>query len=143
MTNIFDFFTLYMVIFILWYPFLGQYLDMMFLGIITFVIGSYVSFINPKYYIFTFQDECYKIEGAKRILLVDMIHVIILVITIYMFAHMPFSVRKFVASSIILISYFVLVNPGNVYSITQKELWTLIYFTCFVYLLYRLSEKHV
>lgn len=134
MSTLFAFFTLYMVIILLFCSFFNQYIDLLFLGIVTFVVGSYVSFVNPRYYTFIMDDECYKLEGIKRFLIIDTIHILILLVVLYKYKHAGFNWVRFFGALCILILYLYLVNISQIYNLPKSEVFVVGIVTTFVYL---------
>ena len=78
MTDLYKFFTTWLIILAILKPLVIEYIDLFFLAIIVFVTGFYLSYIDPGFYRFSLLGKTYTVRGCLRMLTVDLIHIALL-----------------------------------------------------------------
>lgn len=123
--NIHHFFTLWVILLMVFYKYTLAWFDLYYLVIIVFCIGSYVSFVDPQYYIADIFDREYKFEGLPRLCCVDMIHFLMLLIVICnpRFVNNR-SIFKTYNSILLVLVYLIMIDPIKVY---RSERWHTMY----------------
>ena len=138
----FQFLTTFVLITIIFPPFFSKFLDIPLLALFVFVMGSYISFVEPGYYVFNFGKKQYKLEGICRFLTVDIIHIIILIASFAYFSLFP-RINNILLSLSVIVLYITIFDINKVYHI--KETFVALSLSCFIILLYLLvlvSFKH-
>lgn len=107
------FFTIWVIVITL---FFSGYFDVFYLSLIVIIVGSYVSFIYPRYYWFKLGDgESFKLEGIHRLLSVDMVHILLFIYGLHLLLTKGFDKKQTINSFAILILYLCLFRLNDVY----------------------------
>lgn len=131
-TNIHKFFTLYVIILLVFHKHTSKYVDLLLLSVIVFIIGCYLSFIEPKKYVFYVFNNEYEISNGLRLALVDTTHLVMLIFALVITQRL--EVHQVLASLLILIVYTSLVDIRRVYLISPVKMMILGMITCVAYL---------
>ena len=120
-TNVPCFLTFWVFLIVVYSAFvdISQYIDVFYLGLIVFIMGSYVSFVNPGYYIFTLDDEEYKLTGLRRFCIVDLIHILLFMMCIH-FYKQPTLITT-TRSILLVLLYFMVVNTKELYHVQNQR----------------------
>lgn len=138
-TNIQYFYTTYATVACLIHMIFPNIYDITYICLITFLIGSYLSFIHPRKYHFVFNYKTYIIKGWKRFLTVDILHILIFIYGFFSFHKMYKFDTKFMISFILSMIYFFIISIQNVYAIT--DIFTIIGMFIIISILYVLLRK--
>lgn len=126
-TNVHLFFTLWVLLLMVFYKYTLEYFDMLYLVLIVFCIGCYVSFIDPRYYVAYVFGEEYKFEGLARFCCVDMIHLMLLMVVL---CNKVFTddrnIYKTLNSILLVIIYIGMIDPVQIY---RTHNWRILYVT--------------
>lgn len=136
----FRFFTCWMIIMIIFHHYTHKYINLLYLSLVTMIGGLYLSFINPRKFIFYFEGVRYEYTGIQKFIIVDLIFHILAFYFIYCRYSKYYTNMfdmKFLISCIILFIYMLSYNIRKVYGISLMELFsvciisTIIYFILF------------
>ena len=138
-TNIHLFFTLWMVIMIIFHKYLYKYINLLYLSFITLIIGIYISYINPREFKFRLFDEEYVLQNGEKFIVVDLFFHILAFIYIYHLYSSYYNPLKiniaFLISLIIILVYSIMINVYSVYHIHYFELFSVFMIGNLIYLL--------
>ena len=122
-----QFLTLWILILVIFHKYTYQYLDLMYLTFISLIVGSYISFINPKMYVVNNKpDEEIVLKNFHRFVIVDLsVHLFCFVFIWYYYydyyKHLN-SMIPLVTSILVLIVYTLNIDVAKVYRLQFKEL---------------------
>lgn len=75
----FRFFTTWMIVLVIFHHTTHRYINLLLLATVTAVVGLYLSFVNPRRFVFYFEGERYEYTGLQKFIIVDiMFHVLML-----------------------------------------------------------------
>lgn len=131
-TNIHKFFTLYVILLLVFHKHTAKYVDLLLLSVIVFVIGCYLSFVEPKKYVFYIFNKELEISNGLRLALVDTTHLAMLIFALVITQRL--EVYQVLMSLLILIMYTSLVDMRKVYLVSPVKLMVLGMLTCIAYL---------
>jgi len=122
----FKFFTTWMVIMALLHNLLFDKVNLLLLAWITCIVGLYLSFINPRKFVFYFEGKRYVYTGLQKFIIVDSIaHVIVLYAMYYLYRNYYKSIGYLntptIAAIAILMVYLLITNIRKVYGISAHE----------------------
>ena len=139
-TDLYKFFTGWVIIMAIGKHFLADYIDLFFLAYIVLCTGIYLSYINPKFYRFTFLGTSYDVNGCLRIATVDVIHLALL---LYLWpTKIRLNLAKFVNACIIVFLYFMLMDIQAVYMVDKTTL-SFVFVSCtYLYILVTAMLSH-
>lgn len=133
-TNLLYFYTTYTVLICITHYIIPSIpIDITFITLVTFIIGFYLSFIDPKKYIFWLSTKKYTVKGWKRLLSVDLIHLLVFLYGIYVFHP---NGKNFMISFVLTIIYFLIISITNLYNI--KNINTIILLYCLISIIYNI-----
>lgn len=135
------FFTTWNVILVILHKYTSAWFDLMYLSFITLAIGSYLSFINPRRFVFRFGDKKYTFKGLEKFLTVDMIFHIGVFCYVYYLYNTHYIIKsndvQLFASVMLIAIYIAIVDIKRVYGINFIEIFTIfctshiLYYTLF------------
>lgn len=112
LTNVFQFFTIWIIILTIFSEYTNKYFNLTSLSLLVLIIGSIFSFIYPKYFVVTFLDNEYKIEGLFKIIFADIGH---LILFLYNYNYYGFSNNNIVNSLLLIIIYISTIDFIKIY----------------------------
>lgn len=75
----FRFFTTWMIVLVVFHHTTHRYINLLLLATVTAVVGLYLSFVNPRRFVFYFEGERHEYTGLQKFIIVDiMFHVLML-----------------------------------------------------------------
>lgn len=119
-TNLFDFFTTYLLLLVIFNKYTAKHIDLFFLTIITLFMGIFISYYHPKYYHFVFNNHEYNMSGYRR-WIVDAIHIALFIYTSLYVANTT-NQYTITNSILILIVYLFLFDIEKVYRVNKQDL---------------------
>lgn len=128
-TNIYLFFTFWLIILTLFHKYVYKYINLLYLSFLTLIIGSYMSYINPREFKFILFNESYKLESGDKLIIIDLFaHLLIFVYiySLYYKYYTPFRVDiPLLLSILVLLIYTFLINIKNLYNANYYELFSI------------------
>jgi hypothetical protein len=119
------FFTAWNVLLVLLHKYTHQTFDLLYLSYMTLMIGLYLSFVNPKRFVFRFGDRKYNFQGAQKFLVVDLVfHILVFLFVYYMYFdyyHNKDCDGALLNSVALIVLYVCAINTQKVYGITFLE----------------------
>jgi hypothetical protein len=131
------FFTVWNIIFLVFHKFTSPHFDLLYLSYITMMIGLYLSYVNPRFFAMKFRGKKYVVEKWYSKLPIDIIHILIFLVALYLYGDKAGSDMKLLNTILLFILYISMFNGAKIYSIKNEEFMilfsvvTLIYFTLF------------
>ena len=127
--QIFMFFTTWNVLLVIFNNITYKYIDLLYTSFITLFIGLYLSFINPRRFIFRFGLKKYKFVSWEKFIAVDIVfHIFIFLYIYYKYYNSYYSLLDkceedeiLIISLCILFTYIICINVQKVYGITLLE----------------------
>lgn len=116
-TNIHYFFTTYAALACIIHMVI-PFFDITYICLITFTLGSYLSFVNPKKYHFIYDNTTHIFKGWKRFFTVDILHALLFVYGLYAFQYLLRDNNydsKFMISFVFTMVYVCIISIENVY----------------------------
>ena len=144
-----QFLTCWVVLMVVFHQYTFENIDLLYLTFLAFIVGSYISFVNPKFYILkNKKDDIVLFEGWNRFIVVDLtIHALLFVFICYkyywyykprsnsMFFHFPRHVSTFIAALSVVILYMASIDIVSVYNVSFHELFIASFLATFLYFL--------
>lgn len=133
----YTFFTLWVVVIMILHTYIEPYVDIVILGILVTVVGTYISFVDPGYFSFEIFGESYTLHGVRKVCIVDAFHLLVLFCSIFYFSKSSTSWFKLCNALVLILVYPLIVDFQKVYhvrSMTKPFLIGII--TICVYLMY-------
>jgi hypothetical protein len=139
-TKIFNFFTIWNIILLLFYEYSNKYFDLLLLSLNVFLIGSYFSFIEPTYYkILLYKNSSIIISGWTRFIVADVIfHSLPLLYIIYKNKTIESKFYKTINSLLLLLFYLLINSIKEVYMVENK---IIIFLSIIINLIYLMMIK--
>jgi hypothetical protein len=134
------FFTFWMVFLIVFHHYTYKYVNLLYLSYVTLICGLYLSFINPRRFVFYFEGVRYEYTGVQKFIIVDLIfHILVFYFVYRRYASYYTSNydMRLLVSFIIVIIYALFNNIKKIYGISFIELFsvfcisTILYFILF------------
>lgn len=125
-TYLFNFFTTWSLIMVFFHKYLYKYVNLMFITFITLIIGLYLSFVNPRRFVWYFDKVRYEYTGLQKFIIVDMIFHLLVFYYIYShYANYYINISIFDFKTIIalciLILYIFTHDTKKLYGIDKYE----------------------
>lgn len=123
----FKFFTAWMLVMALLHNYLFDKVNLLLLSWITCIVGLYLSFINPRRFVFYFEGVRYEYTGLQKFIIVDTVaHIMVLYAMYACYGDYYKSIGivnlpTFVAIVIMMI-YLAITNIRKVYGISHYEI---------------------
>lgn len=141
----FLFMTFWILLFVIFHEITHKYIDLLFLTLLAFFVGLYLSFINPRYYQFQFALEKktvkVTIKGWTRFILVDVIiHTSMLVFIAINYRRFYMDMlnkdpKPFINAILILMLYLTIVDIDKIYLTSYMDLFILTVLISILYLI--------
>jgi hypothetical protein len=126
MFSLLVFFTTWNALIIIFHKYLYQSIHLKYLNFITCIVGTYLSYFNPKHFDIVWQGKQYRVEGWMKVLIADTTHFIpfLFVYCLYSQYYVKnFDSMQLLNAIILLMIYVVLLNIKRVYGVSFKELF--------------------
>jgi hypothetical protein len=133
MTDLYKFFTSWLVLMTAFEHVFAPHIDLFFLACVVFAAGMYLSFVTPRQYAFYWGGKRYVVSGWTRFLVVDAIHVALL---IRLFPRRHSNLKGFLHACILLFLYFMTVDIESVYMADKTTLGTIVFITTYIYFIF-------
>ena len=135
----FYFFTNWSFIFSVFHRYTYKYVNLLYMSFITMFMGLYMSYINPRKFVFFFDDKRYIYEGLHKFILCDMIfHILVFILIVGKYAsyyQKHKSPGGILAVLGIMVIYMMIYDIEKVYGIKMFEMVTVFLLANFVYFL--------
>jgi hypothetical protein len=138
--QIFTFFTTWNIMLIIFNKFVYNYINLLYTSFITLFIGLYLSFINPRKFIFRFGENKYIFTGWEKFISVDItFHIIAFLYIFYKYFDYYNSLDEYTENKLLMISVILIfiyigsVNVKKVYGISLLELIIIFSITNIIY----------
>lgn len=124
----FKFFTTWMVVMCLFHKQLHMHIHLLYLAFIVCLMGLYMSFVNPRKFVFYFEGERYVYTGFQKFVIVDMFfHVAVLYAIATMYTGFYGDGRRstrgmYINAFLLLIIYACITNTKAVYGVPFYEM---------------------
>jgi len=125
-SNIPYFFTFWSLIIMLFAIFFRQFFDLLFIWVIVFIVGFYLSYVDPGYGVLKINDNRIEINGLAKLLIVDLTHILILVLAIVFKEKNPDMIKSL--TSFLLILVYLALFDLSIYEIKDIDVAMLLGF---------------
>lgn len=115
------FFTTWNILLVVFHKYTSEYIDLLYLSFITMFIGLYLSLVNPRKFVFRYDDKKYVFMGFQKFLMIDIVFHIFIFLYVFFYIHESFSEKKLLGSILILAVYIICINIKKVYGISIIE----------------------
>ncbi len=118
------FFTTWNLLFVIFHKYTYDKINLLYLSFITLICGLYISFINPKKFVFKFDNEKYIFDGWSKSVYVDIpFHIAIFLWVYFMYNNYYKKQRNdtLYISFLIFVFYICIINVSSVYYISFIE----------------------
>lgn len=122
--DIMKFFTVWVIILVVLHRFTSSRINLVFLTLTVFVIGSYFSFVYPRLYKLHIGDSTYIYSSIQRFIIVDCLAhfcTFAFVALLYADTYQLMSSQTLVAFALVMV-YLYLFKTTSVYGVTLREL---------------------
>jgi len=126
--HIFMFFTTWNVLLVIFNKYVYKYINILYTSFITLFIGLYLSFINPRRFIFRFGEKKYSFTSWEKFIAVDIVfHIFTFLYVYYNYFVYYKSLDKcaedklLIVSLIVLFTYIICINVKKIYGISLLE----------------------
>ena len=123
------FFTVWNILLLVFHQLTSKHFDLLYMSYVTMTIGLYLSFVNPKY--FVWQGKIIKAWQSK--LVIDIVHVVMFLFAAFFLKQARRYDLRLLNTILLLILYISLINPEKVYMIKIEELFTIISMFTIIY----------
>lgn len=133
---VFNFFTTWMIIFVIFHKYVYRHINLLYLSFITLVCGLYFSFINPRRFVLYIDNVRYEYNGIQKFIIVDLFfHILVFTYIYCMYSTYYRCVwdRKMFLSLIILMLYLSLVNIKRTYGVNLGEILIVVFVANLMY----------
>lgn len=132
------FFTTWVLILVLTHGYSHQYFDLPYLTFTTMFVGLYLSFVNPRKFVFYFEDQKYTYTGLEKFIIVDMFfHILVFFYICSKYRSHSMLSSQMLNSMLLLLIYTVIMNLEKIYGISFYELLLVAGLGNIVYLIYK------
>jgi hypothetical protein len=131
------FFTVWNIIFLIFHKFTSSNFDLLYMSFITMLIGLYLSYVNPRFFAMKINGKKYVVDKWYSKLPIDILHILIFLVTLYLYGDKAGSDMKLLNTILLFILYISMFNGAKIYSVKTEEFMilfsvvTLLYFTLF------------
>lgn len=122
---IFMFFTTWNFLLVLFHQYTHNYINLIYLSLMTVTIGMYFSFINPRKFVYYLDNEQYTFTGIEKFILIDLfLHIAVLgyVLTKYSKFYNKSTSKQLVNSILLLILYLTIIPFKKTYGVSFGEI---------------------
>jgi hypothetical protein len=127
--QIFMFFTTWNVLLVIFNRYTYKYINLLYTSFITLFIGLYLSFINPRRFVFRFANKKYKFVSWEKFISIDIIfHIFVFLYIYYKYYFVYYKNidactedQLLILSLCILFTYIICINVEKIYGITLLE----------------------
>ncbi len=135
--SVFLFMTTWTLVLVIFHRMFYQHIDLLFLTFIVMFMGLYFTHINPKYFVLHTKARDIKLDGAVIITVADLIHILPFFVVLAMYG--KFYAKRMqhlllLRTMCILLIYYVLFVPSNIYLIGEAELFSIFAIAFAVYI---------
>ena len=119
------FFTTWNFMLVLFHQYTHNYVNLIYLSLITVTIGLYFSFINPRKFVYYLDNEKYTFTGIEKFILIDLfLHIAVLgfVLAKYNKFYNKATLQPFVNSVLLLILYLIIIPFKRTYGVSFEEI---------------------
>ena len=117
-TNLFHFFTTWVLILTIYNDITSKYFNLTFLSAFTLIFGIFFLHVYPRYSVFVFNDKEYKIEGLS-IFIDDIFHLLIFMANYNKFG---FSMDNILNSILLFVLYIITVDFNTIYRLNLEKI---------------------
>jgi len=112
----YEFFTIWFITLLLLENYTNKYINLLFLSSIVLICGSYISFINPKYYIIKdFNNNKFKIDKHNRLLIDIFLHFLP-----FMYCLKKYNNNNNIRNSLYVVFFYLInYNPIIIYNLSK------------------------
>lgn len=127
MLYVLKFFTAWVFIMALFHKYVYKHVNILLLSFVTLIVGLYLSFINPRRFVFYMQGERFEYTGAEKFIIVDMFfHVFVFYVLLCLYGSYYRSKELFChsgtwAAFAILALYVAITDIKKLYGISFTE----------------------
>jgi hypothetical protein len=126
-TNLFDFFTTWNTILVVFHRYTHAYIDLEYLSFVTLLGGLYLSFVNPKRFVFKMFGKKYYVNGIIKFIFVDIIFHLCVFLFVYSHHHSYYKQlhvynEKIITAFMMLCVYAIVIDCPKVYGIPMDEI---------------------
>ena len=122
----FKFFTTWVLILIIFHKYIHNYINLLYLSFITLICGLYLSFINPRKFVFYFDGKKYIYNGIEKFIIVDMFFHILVFYFVYTHYNIYYRTSgydvKLIWALLIILLYVIFTNIKKIYGISFWEM---------------------
>jgi hypothetical protein len=121
---ILKFLSIWVWILVILHHYTNNVFNLVFLTLFVCVGGAYISFVHPKYYLFTFDSIEIKTEGVMKLLAIEIIfHFLLLMYVIKLYKN-EYSLLSYqtLNSILLIILYFTLVDMYKLYHLRNNDI---------------------
>ena len=123
------FLTSWSILFVILHTFTHKYIDLLYMTFIILVIGSYISFVRPKKFVYKIDNEEIVFKGLHKLIVVDIFAHLLPFLFIYYKYRTYYMTRDFPLydpiTILIILSYFVLIDTNALYGVDKYEIFLL------------------
>lgn len=119
----FRFFTTWMVLLVLFHHHTHKHINLLLLATVTLVVGLYLSFVNPRKFVFYFEGVRYEYTGLQKFIIVDVIFHVMLMYFVWSRykGHYVLWEPRTLAAIALLLLYILLHDIKRIYGVHWLE----------------------
>lgn len=124
MLYLFKFFTTWSVLLAIFHRQVFKYVNLLYVSFITLMVGLYMSFINPRKFVFYLQGERFVYNGVEKFIIVDMLfHLFVFgfIWSRYRGYYRGFD-NSLLSAMCLFVIYLMTVNVRKIYGLSLTEL---------------------
>jgi hypothetical protein len=117
-------FTFWTIVLCIFHEYTYKYFNLLYLTFIVFIAGLYISYVNPKYYIYEVNNETIVFDGFSKFYVIDIFcHTLPFLYIYYVYGtyYTSKSLLDFPLTILLILLFLIILNAKKVYGLTQQE----------------------
>lgn len=142
--KVFQYFTFWLMILLVIHKHVYKHIDILFLSVVVFVIGIYISHVNPKRYTLRLGNGDVIVDGWFKLATADVSHSLLLLYAIVMYGRYYIkqqSIIPLLVALAFLTTYFSISKPHLVYDVSVSEFTVLMTSVTLFYIVFLLIAR--
>lgn len=132
------FFTFWSILLVILHKYTYKHVNLLFITFISLIIGSYISFLHPKYFIYEIDNEKIYLTGLHKFIIIDIFAHILPFLFVY-FTYYNYYKNKSILEDpitiLIVLIYGIIINHQKIYQIGFREISLILLISICLYFL--------
>lgn len=141
----FKFFTSWSLVLALLHNYVHEHVNLLYISFVTLIMGSYMSFVKPGFFIFYFDNEKIVYRGLRKLLVIDLCFHLLVFLFVY-WNYKDFYIQRggltgIGASFVIMFVYIIIINFEKMYGISYLECFAIFFVSSSLYYILFVNNK--